>query len=422
MAAIGSAVGLGNLWRFPFQAGANGGSAFVFVYLLCVLLIAFPVLVAELTIGRRTGKSVVGAARDLGREANLPVGISFVALSAMVAGFLVLSTYSVIAGRIMAYALGAFLGQFTGDPTGETALSTTIAVYDGPTLGVGWHTLFMGLTIIIVARGIHAGIERVVSILMPVFFVMLAGLCLFSMSVGDPAAALSYLFQPRFSELTPQIVLAAMGQALFSLGVGAGILTAYGAHMRSDENIIGDAAIVSFADTLVAIVAGLMIFPIVFANGLDPAEGPGLIFNALPRVFAQMPGGAVIGGLFFLLAFVAALTSSISLLMGVSSVIEQETGLGRSQAAGFVGTAVWAVGVSAILMEGLNRRLDYVSGNVLLPIGALFIVVLAGWIARKESLDQELRHASTVLRGYWRFCTRYIAPVAIVLILIFGVK
>ena len=375
MATIGSAVGLGNLWRFPFQTGQHGGGAFVIVYVVCVALIAYPVLTAELAIGRHEGLSAVGSARNLAVQSGSSSKWQIAGWIGFLATIIVLPVYSMVAGQIMAYATMAFLGEFAGGVPDAPSL------YSGGADSFIWFTLFLALTVAIVMRGLNHGIEAVAAILMPVFFLMLAGLAIFSMATGAADRALSYLFTPRFSELTPEIVLAALGQALFSLGVGAAIIITYGSFLSKDEDIGSNAAIVAGADTLVAIVAGLMIFPIVFAHGLDPAAGMGLIFDALPAIFAAMPFGDLVGGAFFLLAFIAALTSSISILMIPRTIAIEQFGLGPRSATLLFGLLAWAIGAGMVQVDALGAWMDWTVGSVLLPLGALTAALLAGWVA-----------------------------------------
>ncbi len=419
MAAIGSAVGLGNLWRFPFQAGQNGGSAFVIIYLVCVIIVAYPILIAELAIGRHKGLSAVGSTRqlalDIGRSRNWAV----VGWIGVIASFIILSTYSIIAGQVLAYSVMSVSGEFAQYASNDAA--QTLSLYAGPTHALMWHTLFMVVTILIVSAGLHGGIERVVTVLMPIFFVMLAGLCVYALTTGAAKDAIKYLFAPDFSALTPTIVLAALGQAFFSIGIGAAIMITYGSFLPKEEHIGGSAAIIAGSDTMVAIVAGLMIFPIVFAHGLDPAAGSGLIFGALPAVFAGMPAGSIIGGLFFFLAFIAALTTSISILITVSAVVVEELGLNRIKSAFAVGVLVWAVGAATVMISGLSGWLEFLSGSVLLPFCGLLVAALAGWVVPRNIMRNELTATSDGLFKFWRVLIRYVATIAIALILLLGI-
>ena len=419
MAAIGSAVGLGNLWRFPFTTGQNGGAAFVFVYILCVVLIAYPILMGELAIGRHKGLSAVGSTKQLALDIGKSGKWSIVGWVGVLAAFTILTTYSVIAGQVLAYSAMSFLGEFA-DMAGQAAAHHT-PLYDNSVHALLWHTAFMGVTVAIVAAGVHAGIERVVTILMPLFFVMLAALCVYALTTGAAGETLAYLFQPDFSKITPAVVLAALGQAFFSIGVGGAIMITYGSYLPQDEHIGNNAAIIAGSDTFVAVVAGLMIFPIVFTHGLDPAAGMGLIFNALPAVFAGMPAGSIIGGLFFFLAFIAALTSSISLLLAASAVGEEQFGFGRTMSAVIFGLAAWTVGAATVLISGLGDWVDFFGGSVFLPLGGLLVAIFAGWVAPRKNMRDELHNSTEGLFRFWRFFIRYAAPLAVFFILILGI-
>ncbi|WP_375205965.1 sodium-dependent transporter [Hyphococcus sp.] len=419
MAAIGSSVGLGNLWRFPFQTGQNGGSAFVFIYLLCVVFVAYPILMSELAVGRHKGLSAVGSTRQLALDAGRSKHWGLVGWVGVIAAFGIVATYSVIAGQVAAYSLMAFLGEFAGrDPL---AASQATSLYDGPWMALGWHGLFMGVTVFIVAQNIQSGVERVCTVLMPIFFLMLTALCVYALSTGAASETMDYLFAPRFSEVTPGVILAALGQAFFSVGVGAAILLTYGSFLPKDVNIGVNAGVIAGADTLVAVVAGLMIFPIVFANGLDPAAGAGLIFGALPAVFSDMPGGSILGGVFFLLALVAAITSSISLLIGVVMVGVDQLRLSRSVSAMLFGAVAFCLGAVTIAAPSFAPWIDFVSGSILLPLGGLLVAILSGWVAPRKNMREELHNTSEGLFRFWRFFVRYAAPVAVMIILILGV-
>jgi NSS family neurotransmitter:Na+ symporter len=416
MAAIGSAVGLGNLWRFPFQTGQNGGAAFVFVYLICVALVAYPILMAELAVGRHQGLSAVGSVRQLAIDSDRSPNWSIAGWIGALAVLIVLTTYSVIAGQVLAYSVMSFAGEFSGNAAGQA-----LSLYSGSTHAIAWHTLFMFITVVVVSRGLHGGIERVVTTLMPLFFLMLAGLCIYAMATGDAARALSYLFTPDFSALTPVVVLAAMGQAFYSVGVGAAIMITYGSFLSRNENIGTNAAVIAGADTLIAIVAGMMIFPIIFAFDLDPAAGAGLIFDALPAVFSDMAGGTFIGGLFFFLAFIAALTSSISLLITATAIGVEQFGLSRTVASVILGGIVWLVGIAAVVVSGLGSWLDFVSGGVMITLGGFLVAVFVGWAVPRKVMREELRNTNATLFRFWHFFCRYVAPIAVATTLLLGI-
>ena len=415
LAAVGAAVGLGNLWRFPFQTGQNGGAAFVLIYLACVVLIGLPVLMGEFAIGRSQGASPVKSIRQLsastGRSGLWAIG-GWLGASASI---LVLPIYSVVAGKIMAFSVMSFTGMFAAGEASESA------IYGEGVKAAAWMTAFLLCTIVIVARGLRNGVELAVSVLMPVFFLLLVGLSATSLVVGDSAAALDYLFAPRFDEVTAETVLAALGQALFSLAVGGAVMIAYGAFLDEKIDLGGNAAIIAGADTLVALVAGLMIFPIIFAYGLDPKAGMGLIFDALPRVFLSLPFGELIGGVFFVLAFVAALTSSISMLMMAASLGRDEFGWGQGMAIAMFGGLAFVLGGMSVFNEDLSHGLDFAVGGVLLPLGAFSSALVAGWLAPREVMRAQLSTAPALAFHVWRFSVRYAAPIAIAAILIFGV-
>ncbi len=412
MAAIGSAVGLGNLWGFPFRTGQNGGSAFVLVYLLCVVFIAYPILMSELMVGRHKGLSAIESTSQLAKDAGRSTNWGIVGIVGVVGAFLLLTTYSVIAGQVMAFGVMSVSGGFSG--------GATAGFYDGTLMPLMWHTVFMAMTIFVVAQGLHNGIERFVTILMPAFFFMLAGLCIYSLSTGASGQALSYLFSPRFHEVTPAVVLAAMGQAFFSLSLGCATMITYGTFLSREENIAQSGGVIAGADTLVAIVSGLMIFPIVFAFDLDPAQGFGLMFSAMPAVFSEMPGGAFLGGVFFVLALVAALTSAISLLIVAAIAGQNYTKLGKAGSAIVFGGLVWLVGASTIFISGLGANIDFIANSISLPLGGLLVAILVGWVAPSAAMRGELPNSSDRLFQVWRFLVRYVAPIAIIITLILG--
>lgn len=412
MAAIGSAVGLGNLWRFPFQAGENGAGAFVLIYIICVVLIGLPVLIAELAIGRSKGLSPVGSTRalavDAGRSPNWQISGWFGLAGAVI----VLPSYAMISGQIMAYCVMGFMGDL-GDPN-------VTPLYNGPVSSLLWFTAFLAITTAIVLRGLKQGIEAASVVLMPAFFLILAGLAAFALFTGAASKALTYLFTPRFDQLTPAIVLAALGQALFSLGVGAGLMMTFGAFVSKDESIGANASIIAGADTVVALVAGLMIFPIVFANAMDPSAGMGLIFGTLPSFFASMPFGNLIGGSFFFLATIAALTSSIAILMISRTIGIEQFGLSESKATLLFALLAFGGGIAIVLIDGFGSLLDWLVGSVLAPIGALTVALLAGWVAPRSLMREELSQTSDGFFAFWRGSVRYAVPLAIGVIFVAG--
>ncbi|MEO1220254.1 MAG: sodium-dependent transporter [Pseudomonadota bacterium] len=412
MAAIGSAVGLGNLWRFPFQAGENGGGAFVLIYLVCVVLIGLPVLIGELAIGRHKGLSAVGSTRDIAVEAGRSPNWQITGWIAFAGTIIVLPGYAILSGQIMAYSVMAFAGDLS-DPT-ETPL------YNGAVSSMLWFTGFLLITCAIVLRGLKGGIEAASVFLMPAFFLLLAGLAAFALYSGAATDAFTYLFTPRFDQVTPGVVLAALGQALFSLGVGAGLMMTFGSFLSKDEGIGSNASVIAGADTLVALVAGLMIFPIVFAFGMDPAAGMGLIFGTLPAFFAGMPFGNLVGGLFFFLAFIAALTSSIAILMVSRTIGIEQFGLSERSSTILFALLAWLVGIAILFIDGFGSLLDWLIGNVGLPLGALMFALIAGWVAPRSVMRAELAQTSDGFFAFWRGSIRYAVPLAILAILFAG--
>lgn len=416
MAAVGIAVGLGNLWRFPFQTGQNGGAAFVLIYLLCVALIAWPILSAEIAFGRAKRLSAVGSTSALAKDAGRTRNWGVIGLVGALAGFIVLTTYSAVAGQIMAFSVMAFAGEFA-----DHAPGAALPLYDGALLKIVWFSLFLTLTVLVVARGLKNGIEKLVTILMPMFFFLLLALSIYSITSGAPGAAINYLFKPDFSAITPEVVLAAMGQAFFSIAVGSAGMITYGAYLDRKENITANAGIIAGADTLVAIIAGLMIFPIVFAYSLNPAAGMGLIFEALPNIFADMPAGNLVGGAFFFLAFIAALTTSISMLLVTVAIAKEWLGWGQARASIVLGLIAWTIGAGALFVHGMAEAIDYLAGNVMLPLGGLLVAIFAGWILPRDTMRRELYNSSEKLFRIWRFLIRWLCPAAVTLILIFGI-
>ncbi|MEL7450957.1 MAG: sodium-dependent transporter [Pseudomonadota bacterium] len=432
MAAVGSAVGLGNFWRFPYEAGTNGGGAFVIVYLVCVALIAMPIIICELAIGRRAGLSAVASVRKAARDEGKWVGWQVAAWIGMCASLLVLSFYSVIAGWLLAYIPLMAQGTFTG-ATAEVAGAQLGALHANPGKMILTHTLFMTLTVFIVLRGLHKGIEVVVNILMPVFFVLIVLMALYAMVIGAPGEALAFMFTPDFSKITPAVVISAIGQAFFSVGVGVAVMITYGAYLDKKVHIPRSAGIIALADTGVAIVAGMLIFSIVFGFGLDPAAGPGLVFVTLPVAFGQMPFGTPIGTVFFVLALVAAITSSISMLEIFVSYAEEHEFLPRRRAAMLGGGTIWLVGMGSVfsfttdyawssfyplnfipMFEGKNwfNVTDTLTDSIMLPLGGLLIAVFSGWVVSRNLFRDEIALSESAFK-IWHFLVRYVAPLTL---------
>ncbi len=433
MAAVGAAVGLGNIWKFPYTAGVSGGGAFVLVYIGAVLAIAIPIVMAELLIGRRARRSPIESFKKLATEAGASRGWQITAWLNLGAAFLILSFYSVIAGWAMAYvpklAMGVFAGADAKLTSGQFA-----ELLSSPWTLIIWHSVFMGLSVAIVARGVQQGIESAVKFLMPALFIMLLLMVFYAAVAGDMAAAVNFLFAVDFSKVTSDVVLSAVGQAFFSVSVSMGILVAYGAYLPETVNIPKAAAIIAFADTMVAILAGLAIFPLVFGNGLDPAEGPGLIFVTLPIAFGNMPLGSLFGSVFFLLLVFAALTSSIALMEPVVAWAQENRQIKRSVTATVIGFAAWGTGLATVFsfnvlsdfhplpftpLEGKTMfdLLDFTTTNLMLPVGGILIAIFAGWILSSESTREELGLPDGMLFKAWQLLLRIVAPLALAKVL-----
>lgn len=426
LAAVGSAVGLGNIWKFPYEAGEGGGGAFVLIYLLFVFGIGVPVMIAELMLGRRGHLSPPNAMARVAEQEGRPRHWSFVGWIGVIGAFLVLSFYSVIAGWTLHYMVQAFTGGLVG-ATADSSASDFGSLLANPPLLIFWHGLFALITIFVVARGIHGGLEKAVTWLMPMLFFLLLVLVVYSLVVGDAGRALTFLFAPDFSKLTPNVVIQALGQAFFSLSLALGAIMTYGAYLPREVSIPRSAFIIAGADTSVALLAGLAIFPIVFAYGLEPGAGPGLIFVTLPIAFAQMPGGLIVGGLFFLLLTVAALTSAISLLEPLVSWLEEHRGVGRVKSAVGGGIAVFVVGLGTVFSfnhwadfklfgRTLFDNLDFLTNNIMMPVGGLFIALFAGWLMARANARDELHTIDDRQFSVWYAMVRYVCPIALVLI------
>ena len=427
MAAAGSAVGLGNIWRFPYIAGENGGGAFVLVYLGCIFLIGVPIMASEILLGRAGRQSPINAMRDLVAHSNANPLWQAIGWMGALAGFMILSFYAVIAGWAMSYLVQMGSGAFTGADAVQ-ATAAFDALTDDVGAVVGWHTLFMMMTIGIAARGVGAGLESTVKILMPALFFLLVVLVIYSgVTSGKFTEGLSFLFSFNIEKLTWNGVLMAMGQAFFTLSLGMGAIMAYGAYMPKDASIISTATTIALLDTVVALMSGMVIFPLVFANGLESSAGPGLMFVTLPLAFGQMTGGAFFGAVFFLLVTFAAITSSISLVEPAIAWLIERLKTTRAKAALVVGGLAWLMGLGSAfsfnIWEDLHfvrgmtffDLMDYVSNNILLPLGGVLIALFAGWGIDQQITRDQLAVSPGIYQA-WRFVTRFIAPAAVFLV------
>ena len=429
LAAVGAAVGLGNIWRFPYVVGENGGAAFILVYVLCVVFVAVPILIGELMIGRRGSGSPPRAMARVAREAERSTRWSIVAWLGLIAGFLIATYYSVIAGWTLAYIQKALTG-FGGATAAEVGAQFDTLQADPMTM-TGWHTLFIIITLTIVGRGLQGGIEKAVKIMMPALFAMLILMIGYAAVAGDFKAGIEFLFSADFSKIDSGTVLVAIGQAFFSIGVAMGLMMVYGAYVPKDVSLTRSAVIIAGADTLVALLAGLMIFPLVFANGLDPASGPSLIFRTLPAAFVDMSGGAIFGALFFLLLAFAAVTSLIALIEPIVAYVIDKWGMSRRSACIAVGTLAWAIGLGSVLSfneladlaplgmiagfadSTIFDLIDYFTANIFMPVGGIFIALFVGWRMHVSTLREELPVMGPAVFQVWLWMVRVVAPAAI---------
>ena len=429
LAAAGSAVGLGNIWRFSYMTGESGGAAFVLVYLACVALVGLPILVAEWMIGRRGQKNPINTMADLAKQNGKSPAWALIGASGVLAAFLILSFYSVIGGWSLNYTLGSVIGTFNGQDADSIA-DLFGGMLASPSTLLLWHSAFMLLVVGIVARGVTKGLESAARLMMPALIVLMLILVGYGVASGYFGETLAFMFRPDWSALTGGVVLAAMGQAFFTLSLGMGIMMAYGSYLGEDVNLISTARTVIILDTAIALLAGLAIFPIVFANGLGAGEGPGLIFVTLPLAFGNMAGGTILGLMFFLLLTFAARTSAISLLEPAVEMLEERTSLSRVMATLVSGIAVWLLGVAAllsfnvwsdVLLFGLNifDFLDTFTSKVLLPLTGLGAIVFVAWCFKRESVEAELGLSATGI-SVWNIIARYVAPAGVVIVFVTG--
>ncbi len=429
LAVSGSAVGLGNIWKFPYIAGVNGGGAFVIVYLVCVFAIGLPIMMSEVLIGRRGRRNPVTTMKLVGEEEAGQGWWQIVGIMGVLAGVLILSFYSVIAGWSLAYILKSAAGSFTGANAIAVDLQFEALTGHWP-MQMVWHTVFMLMTAFVVGRGVQRGLEQAVRILMPALCVLLIVLLFYSMSQGAFAQGLEFMFKPDFANLTWGSVLVALGHAFFTLSIGMGAVMAYGAYLPEGTSIPATSVAVVFADTLIALLAGMVIFPIVFAHGLEAGEGPSLIFHALPVAFGQMPGGVFFATLFFLLLSFAAWTSSIGLIEPAVAWLVERFKRTRVEAASLVGGLVWFLGIGSVLSFNeladfkfwrgtIFSNIDYLASNIMLPLGGLLITIFAGWVMCRNSTSEELDLGTGRAYRAWRFLARFVAP-AMVLVIFFN--
>lgn len=450
LAASGSAVGLGNIWKFPYITGENGGGAFVLIYLACILLVALPILMAEIFIGRTAQCSPVGAFRALSKPASPWMGVGWLGVAA---GFIILSYYSVVAGWALHYTFLSIKDTFTGmDATGVGAIfsspdESAPGVFENTSLNVFWHVIFMVITVAIVIGGVKKGVERSARILMPLLLIMMIALFVRAMTTDGFGRAFDFVLGFHTSDLKPAGVLEALGHSFFTLSLGMGAMITYGSYLRKDDDLVTTSVTVAALDTAVAIMACLILFPIIFTYGMEPGAGPGLVFVTLPIAFGQLPGGQFWAILFFVLLTFAALTSAISLLEVVVSYFIDERRWSRAKATLLCGAAITIIGIPSALSGGtitfgskfaeLTSHLgvndgkgfnwfdffDYLASNWMLPLGGLGIALFAAWRVGGHARQQGFMTGCKFAKLYWGwvFLLRFIVPIGVVAVFLHAI-
>ena len=432
VALAGSAVGLGNLWRFPYLVGENGGAAFIIVYIILSFLICLPIFICEFVVGRRAQENAYSAFRDLSGGSWW----KYVGLMTVIVPLIVTSYYSVIGGWSVQYLFKALNFAFTSGET-QSQMSTMFTDYvSSPWLPLFGHTIFLAVTVLVVGAGIKGGIEKFSKVMMPVLFVIVIGIAIYSMALPGAARGLEYLFNPDFSKITAKSCAAALGQAFFSLSIGFGTIMTYASYVSKKENVLFQSMATAVSDLSFALIAGIAIMPAVFAFGLNPQSGPGLVFETLPYVFSRMPVGGVVAILFFVALLVAAITSSISMIeVGVAYLVEEKK-IARPWACLIVFAMCWVVGAFCSMSFGplsefkiCGRTIfdffDNMSSNILMTLGSLFTVLFVGWRLKKTDIYEEFTNGGSLrlnvrIFGVLWFLIRYIAPLAVFVIFITG--
>jgi NSS family neurotransmitter:Na+ symporter len=427
LAATGSAVGLGNIWKFPYITGENGGGAFVVVYLACIAVIGIPLMMAEVLIGRRGRQNPINSLQSLAQEEGKPEVWKWLGGMGVLAGFFILSYYSVIAGQALAYIPRTFFGIFEGvTPDGAASIHSALA--SDPERLLAWHTIFMLITMFVVTKGVQHGLEKSVRFMMPALFVILILLVGYAVNTGEAfTQSLEFLFNPDFSKLTANSILIAMGHAFFTLSLGMGAIMVYGSYLPKKTSIFKVSLTISVMDTGVALLAGLAIFPLVFANGLETGAGPSLIFETLPIAFGHMVGGQFFGGIFFLLLVFAAWSSAISLIEPIVAWLVENKNMKRVNATLLSGGIIWLLGLLTVFSFNIGKNwtlfgktafglLDYLTANIMLPLGGLLIAVFAGWMMKQNSTAEELALGKGIVYNAWLFLIRFVTPTAILIV------
>lgn len=429
LAATGSAVGLGNIWKFPYITGEYGGGAFVLVYLACILLIGVPVMIAEVLLGRLGKSDPIHSMTRLSIDARVSKSWSIVGISGVLAGLMILSFYSVVAGWAIEYVIATFRGDFANADKDGIAAQFSALLVNKQDL-ITYHSIFIAVTATIIAFGASRGIGIAVRVLMPVLFILLLVLLGYGIQEGDFRSALHFMFSPDFSKLSGDAVLVALGHAFFTLSLGMGAIMTYGAYMPQTSSVAKTVVTVAVLDTVIALIAGLAIFPLVFANGLEPSSGPGLMFVSLPIAFGSISNGAIFGGLFFVLVSIAALSSSISLIEPGVAWLE------RLNVKRWIGTLcltliAWGGGMACIYSNdwletqnawGAFEWLEHIASNIMLPLGGLFIAIFVGWKLRRGLVRKNIGIQKELFFNIWYGVLRIIAPLGIIVVFLKAVN
>jgi NSS family neurotransmitter:Na+ symporter len=425
LAAVGSAVGLGNLWRFPYLAGENGGGAFILVYALTIAAVGIPILIAETLLGRASRKSPIMGMKDLIATNQSYSGWKVIGWMGALAAFIILSFYSVIAGWAIHYSGLMFSGSLSGASVDVISAGFN-DLLASPGLLILYHSVFMGASALIVGMGVHKGIENGLRFMMPALFIILIVVLIYSIIEGDLSASLNFLFTFNIEDLSLEGWLEAMGQSFFTLSLGMGAIMAYGAYMSPEASLTRTAISIAVVDTMVAIVAGVAIFALVFGQGLEAGQGPGLMFVTLPLAFADLPGGSLLGGVFFILVIGAALTSAISLVEPVAGYFIERFNISRPKAVALMASTCWLLGLLTVFSfniwssESFTHNLfgkspfdtlEFMT-NIMMPVGGVLIALFVGWALSRDIVNEQMK-TSTIWLSCWQILVRYIAPTAV---------
>ncbi len=430
LAVAGSAVGLANIWRLPYVIGENGGAAFLAIYLLCLFFIGFPVFMSEIIIGRKTQTNPGSAFKDLSKSQSW----SWIGKGTIITGFLVSSFYSAVAGWILGYLVEALRGNITNLDTASNAVFHYHSLVQNPLWGIGFHALFLIICGLVLYLGVRDGIERGNKVMMPGLFVVLILLVIKGLSLPNAMDGVRYLLNPQWNELTPKAIMIALGQAFFTLSIGQGTIVTYGSYLKKNENLIKSCIPVVLMDTIVSLLAAIAVFSIVFAGGMKPDSGPGLIFHTLPLIFSQLTGGYIFAIMFFLLVLLAAITSQISAMEPTIAYFQDEWGWSRHVSSTVCGLLVFCVGIPSAVSYSLLKDftlfdynfLDFLSflcSSILIPMGGFFAVMLVGWKWGTKNSIKELKKGAeeffkskSWLETYFKFCFKYIAPILMIIV------